>query len=58
MTASGVVYPQYWVVNSTIVKEFFFSHFNMLKGTFCNPCKIGGLDQDVPPFLSTHMLDL
>jgi hypothetical protein len=29
----------------------------MLKTTFCNPHKIGGLDQDVPPLLLTHMLD-
>jgi hypothetical protein len=30
----------------------------MLKVVFCNPHKIGGLDQDVSPLLSTHMLDL
>jgi hypothetical protein len=30
----------------------------MLKATFCNHHKIGGLDQNIPPLLSTHMLDL
>jgi hypothetical protein len=25
---------------------------------FCNPCKVSGLDHDVLPFLSAHMLDL
>jgi hypothetical protein len=58
MTALGVVYPQYWVAYLTIAKEIFCSHFNMLKVTFCNPCKIGGLDQDVLPLLSAHKLDL
>jgi hypothetical protein len=30
----------------------------MLKRTFCNPHKIGGLDQNVLPLLLAHMLDL
>jgi hypothetical protein len=58
MTALNVVYRQYCVVDLTIVEEFFFPHLNMLKMAFCNLHKISGLDQDVPPFLSTHMLDL
>jgi hypothetical protein len=57
MIALGVVYPQYWVVDSTIAEDF-FSHLSTLKVAFCNPHKIGGLDQDVHPLLSTHMLDL
>ncbi len=57
MITLGVVYPQYWVVDSTIV-EFFFFHLSTLKVAFCNPRKIGGLDEDVHPLLSTHMLDL
>ncbi len=36
----------------------YFSHLSTLKTTFCNPRKIGGLDQDVLPLLLTHMLDL
>jgi hypothetical protein len=56
--ALGVVYPQYWAIDSIAIEEIFFSHLNTLKMTFCNPCKIDGLDQDVPPFLLIHMLHL
>jgi hypothetical protein len=58
MNALSVVYPQYWVVDLTVAKFFFFSHLSTLKAAFCNPRKIGGLDQDVPLLLSTHMFDL
>jgi hypothetical protein len=58
MTALGVVYPQYLVVDPTTMKETFFFHLNTFKIAFYNPCKIGGLDQDVLPLLSTHMFDL
>jgi hypothetical protein len=56
MITLDVVYPQDWATDLIATKKI--SHLNMLKMTFCNPCKIGGLDQDVPPLLSAHMLDL
>jgi hypothetical protein len=58
MTTLGVVYPQYWATNSIAMEKILFSYLSMLKTTFCNPCKIGGLDQDVLPLLLAHMLDL
>jgi hypothetical protein len=58
MTTLGVVYPQYWVVDSITMEDTFFSHLSMLKMAFRNPHKIGGLDQNVSPLLSAHMLDL
>jgi hypothetical protein len=58
MTTLGVVYAQYWAVDLTIAEKTFFFHLNMLKATFCNLHKIGGLDQDVLQLLSTHMFDL
>jgi hypothetical protein len=42
MIALGVVYPQYWVADPIASEE-------TLKVAFCNPRKIGGLDQDVYP---------
>jgi hypothetical protein len=58
MITLGVVYPQYWAVDPIIVENIFFSHLNTLKVVFCNPHKIGGLDQDVPPLLLAHILNL
>jgi hypothetical protein len=56
--ALGVVYPQYWAIDSIATEETFFSHLSMFKMAFCNPHKIGGMDQDVPPLLLAHTLDL
>jgi hypothetical protein len=58
MTTLGVVHPQYWVIDLTTIEKTFFFHLSMLKAAICNLRKIGGLDQNVPPLLSTHMLDL
>jgi hypothetical protein len=58
MITLGVVYPQYWVVDPIATKYTLFFHLSTLKMAFCNPHKIGGLDQDVFPLLSTHMFDL
>jgi hypothetical protein len=43
--ALGVVYPQYWAIDSIVKEETFFSHLSTLKMAFCNPHKIDGLDQ-------------
>jgi hypothetical protein len=58
MVTSSVVYPQYWAVDLTTAEKTFSFHLNMLKAAFCNPHKIGGLDQDVLPLLLAHMFDL
>jgi hypothetical protein len=55
MIALGVVY---WVANPITTKKNKNSHLNMLKVAFCNPHKIGGLDQDVFPLFLLHMFDL
>jgi len=58
MIALGVMYTQYWDVDSIAIEETFFPHLSTLKMAFYFPCKINGLDQNVLPFLSTHMLNL
>jgi len=58
VTTLGVVYPQYWAIDPIVAEKTFFSHLNTLKVAFCNPYKIGGLDQDVPPLLLAHIFNL
>jgi hypothetical protein len=58
MIAFGVVYPQFWARNPTKANEIFHIPLNVLKQTFCAPCKVSDCGKIVHALLSTHKLDL
>jgi hypothetical protein len=58
MITFGVVYPQFWAKNPTKANETFQIPLNVLKQTFCAPCKVSDYDKIVHALLSIHKLHL
>jgi hypothetical protein len=56
MTALGVIYPQFWATNGLEVEENFHIHLNVLKATFCLPCKVSENGKLLCPLLSNQNL--
>jgi hypothetical protein len=58
MIAFGVVFHQFWARNLIEANETFHIPLNVLKQTFCAPCKVSDCGKIVHVVLSTHKLDL
>jgi hypothetical protein len=58
MIALRVIYSQFWATNTTKAKSNYYFHLNVLKATFCVPCKVGQTRKIVLALLSSHNLDL